>query len=104
MVHYARKGADCPGVVYSRYLLDDKWLGDFYHATDRTKSRNLIEEGQFYGVQSGPRAIGLYTPRQLGVISSAKLALIWTQRALADEIWVGSASFFADKLFFPFPC
>jgi len=89
MVHYARPESDRAGVVYSRYLLNDKWLGDFYHATDRTKSRNLIEEGQFYGVQSGPRAIGLYTPRRLGVISSAKLALIWTRRDLVDEIWIG---------------
>jgi hypothetical protein len=94
MVHFHRPESDRggtgrAGVVYSRYLLNDKWLGDFYHATDRTKSRNLIEEGQFYGVQSGPRAIGLYTPRRLGVISSAKLALIWTRRDLVDEIWVG---------------
>jgi hypothetical protein len=94
MVHYSRPASECSGapgaaVVYSRYLLNDKWLGDFYHATDRTRSRNLIEEGQFYGVQSGPRAIGLYTPRRLGAISSAKLALIWTQRHLVDEIWVG---------------
>jgi hypothetical protein len=88
MVHYHRPGAPRAGVVYSRYLVNDKWLGDFYHATDRTKSRNLIEGGQFYGVQNGPRAIGLYTPRRLGVISSAKLALIWTQRNLVDEIWV----------------
>jgi len=94
MVHYHRPGSDRGGagrasVVYSRYLVDDKWLGDFYHATDRTKSRNLIEEGQFYGVQSGPTAIGLYTPRRLGTISSAKLALIWTRRAEVDEIWAG---------------
>jgi hypothetical protein len=90
MVHYHRPSSDRAGVVYSRYLLNDKWLGDFYHATDRTKSRNLIEEGQFYGVQKGPRAIGLYTPRRLGVASSAKLALIWTRRELVDEIWVGA--------------
>ena len=38
-------------------------------------------------MQSGSRAIGLYTPRRLGVISSAKLALIWTQSDQVDEIW-----------------
>ena len=89
MIHYVRPGADRPGVVYSRYLTDDKWLGDFYHATDRTKSRNLIDEGLFYGVQQGPRAIGLYTPQRLGSVSSAKAALIWTRRDLVDEIWIG---------------
>ena len=54
MLHYNRPGAGRPGIMYTRYLTNDKWLGDFYHATDRTKSRNLIEEGLFYGVQNGP--------------------------------------------------
>ena len=89
MVHYARKGADRPGVLYTRYLTNDKWLGDFYHATDRTKSRNLIEEGRFFGVQQGPRAIGLYAPGNLGSASSAKACFIWTQRDLVDEIRIG---------------
>ena len=90
MAHYVRPGAERPGVLYTRYLTNDKWLGDFYHPTDRTKSRNLIEEGQFYGVQRGPRAIGLYAPpRTPGVISSAKACLIFTERQQIDEIWVG---------------
>jgi len=98
MAHTARPGAapfdtlrvQRPGVLYTRYLTNDKWLGDFYHATDRTKTRNLIEEGQFYGVQSGSRAIGLYAPpRSPGVISSAKACFIFTERQQIDEIWVG---------------
>jgi hypothetical protein len=89
MLHYSRPGADRPGVLYSRYVTNDKWFGDFYHATDRSKSRNLIDEGQFFGVQDGPRAIGLYTPGNLGNVFSAKLALIWTRRDLIDEIWIG---------------
>lgn len=89
-IHYVRKDADRPGVVYTRYLLNDKWLGDSYHATDRTRSRNLIDEGQFFGVQDGPRAIGVYTPGNLGDCASAKAALIWTRRDLIDEICVGS--------------
>ncbi len=84
-----RPGADRAGVFYTRYLLNDKWLGDFYHQTDRTSSRNLIEEGNFYGVQQGPRVIGLYTiGRNPGAITSAKAALIWPGRSLVDEIWV----------------
>jgi hypothetical protein len=89
MVHYDRAGAEKPGVVYTRYLVNDKWLGDFYHATDRTRSRNLIDEGRFYGVQSGSRAIGLYTPSRLSVTSSAKAALIFTDRAEVDGVWIG---------------
>ena len=89
MAHYVRAGGERPGILYSRYLLDDKWLGDFYHATDRTKSRNLIEEGRFYGVQHEARAIGLYAPQVMGTSSSAKAVFILTERALIDEIWVG---------------
>jgi hypothetical protein len=89
MAHYARPGADRPGVLYTRYLLDDKWLGDFYHATDRTKSRNLIEEGRFFGVQAGPRAIGLYAPQDMSQCQSAKATFIFTGRDHIDEIWVG---------------
>jgi len=89
MVHYRRPGAPRPGVLYSRYLTNDKWMGDFYHQSDRSYSRNLLDEGLFYGVQSGPRAIGLYTPRSSRSCTSAKAALIWTQRAFVDEIWAG---------------
>lgn len=89
MVHYTRPGADRPGVVYSRYLTNDKWLGDWYHRTDRTSSRNLLDEGRFYGVQSGPRAIGVYTTGNVRSCTSAKGTLIWTQRQHVDEIWVG---------------
>lgn len=89
IVHYARPGAERPGVLYTRYLLNDKWLGDTYHATDRTKSRNLIDEGEFIGAQNGPRAICLYAPGRLSGCSSAKGTLIWTRRDLVDEIWVG---------------
>lgn len=88
MAHYVREGAERLGVMYTRYLMDDKWLGDFYHATDRTKSRNLIEEGRFWGVQQGARAIGLYIPQDMTLCSSAKANFIFTQRELIDEIWV----------------
>jgi hypothetical protein len=98
MVHYFRPGADRAGVMYTRYLVDDKWLGDFYHATDRTRSRNLIEEGRFYGVQQGSRAIGLYAPRRLDAVFSAKASLIWTRCDLVDEIWFGDRRVDADQL------
>ncbi len=89
IAHYVREGAERPGVIYTRYLMNDKWLGDFYHATDRTKSRNLIEEGKFYGIQQGARAIALYTPQNMRHCASAKAAFIFTQREYIDEIWIG---------------
>lgn len=89
IAHYVREGAERPGIMYTRYLMNDKWLGDFYHATDRTKSRNLIEEGKFYGIQQGARAIALYTPQNMRHCASAKATFIFTQREYIDEIWIG---------------
>ena len=88
MAHYVREGAERPGVLYTRYVMDDKWLGDFYHATDRTASRNLIEEGRFYGVQNGAGTIGLYAPSNMGHCHSAKATFIFTAADKVDEIWL----------------
>ncbi|MDC3956769.1 hypothetical protein [Polyangium jinanense] len=89
LLHYQRPGATRPGVLYTRYILDDKWFGDFYHATDRTKRRNLLDEGLFWGVQRENQAIGLYTPANMTEGKSAKACLIWLDRAQVDELWVG---------------
>jgi hypothetical protein len=89
MLHYRREGAPRPGVLYTRYILDDKWFGDSYHATDRTKTRNLLDEGLFCGVQRENRAIGLYTPTNMIEGKSAKAALIWLDRDQVDELWLG---------------
>ena len=89
LAQYHRPGSDRPGVVYTRYTLNDEWLGDSYHATDRTKSRNLMDKGQFFGVQEGNRAIGLYAPHNLWLCSSAKANIVWTGRDQIDEIWIG---------------
>ena len=89
MLHYSCQTADKPGVLYTRYLMNEKWLGDFYHATDRTKSRNIIDEGQFFGVQQGNKAIGLYTIASPAVMHSAKLCLILLGAHKVDEVWLG---------------
>jgi len=89
MAHFTRPAAERPGVLYSRYITNDKWFGDAYHATDRTKTRNLPDEGDFFGVQQANRAIGIYGPQNFRHGSSAKAVLIWTQIAEIDEIWVG---------------
>lgn len=88
LVHYVRPGSERPGVLYTRYLLNDKWFGDDYHATDRTKSRNLLDEGDFLGVLDENRALGVYTCTNLRQGHSAKAALVWTARDQIDEIWV----------------
>ena len=80
-----------PGIFFSRYLLDDKWVGDFRTTPSRASDQLLPEEGRFFGVQDGARAIGLYAPRALDGFtrtSSAKTIFTWTERHLIDEIWI----------------
>jgi hypothetical protein len=88
MVHYRRPGAARPGVLYTRYVLDDKWFGDSYHATDRTKTRNLPDEGSLYSVQAANRALCVYAPLNFQQGKSAKATFIWTQADHIDEIWI----------------
>ena len=89
MAHFVRPDAEKPGVFYTRFILDDKWFGDAYHATDRTKTRNLPDEADYWGVQDGNRAIGLYAPTGMRACHSAKASLIWTERQQVDGIWIG---------------
>ena len=88
MAHFTRPNANRPGVLYTRYLTDDKWFGDAYHATDRTKTRNLPDEGVFACVQQRERAIGIYAPQNFQQGHSAKAVFIWTEIAQIDEIWI----------------
>ena len=89
IVHHTADGGT--GVIYTRYVLDDRWLGDFRSTPSRANTQILFEEGQFHGVQSGPRAIGLYTPKNLGAwesCRSAKAVVCWHRRQQIDGIWI----------------
>lgn len=85
------KCADEVSVLVSKYILDEKWLGDFRTTPSRSNTQLQPDEGRFYGVQDGTRMIGVYAPRVIGArqpCSGLKLALIWQRRDLVDEIWV----------------
>ncbi len=88
MLHYTRPGIEKPGVLYTRYVFNDKWFGDFYHATDRSQQRNLLDEGAFYGVMEGNRAIGVYAPQSFSQGTSAKATFIWTGCGEPEEVWI----------------
>lgn len=80
------------GVLLSKYILDEKWLGDFRTTPSRSNMQLQPDEGRFWGVQDKTRSIGLYAPRVIGArqpCSGLKLALIWMRRDLVDEIWIG---------------
>jgi hypothetical protein len=90
-LHYTAERARSSGVVYSRYILDDKWLGAFRSTPSRSASGLLPDDGYFYGAHDRDRAIGIYAPRDLGALSrcsSAKAVVVWNRRELVDEIVV----------------
>ena len=93
-IHYTRANQFAPGVVFSRYLINDKWLGDYRTTPSRSSNRVFRDEGSFRGVLAGSRAIGLYTSRELDAwsrCSSAKAALIWSRAEDVEELWVNGS-------------
>ena len=93
-IQYGRPNKPAPGVVFSRYLINDKWLGDFRTTPSRANDTVFRDEGSFRGMLAGPRAFGLYTSRELDAWSrcfSAKAALIWSSAEDVDEIWIDGA-------------
>ena len=50
ILYYRKDGAPGYGVLFSRYLVNEKAFGSFYHATDRSRGNNLNEEGLFWGL------------------------------------------------------
>ena len=90
-IQYRRENESRPGVVFSRYLINDKWLGDYRTTPSRANNQVFRDEGSFRGVLAGARAIGLYTSRELDAwsrCSSAKAVLIWDRAEDVDELWV----------------
>ncbi|MCY4019679.1 MAG: hypothetical protein OXG39_09740 [Chloroflexi bacterium] len=93
-IQYTRQKPS-PGVVFSRYLINDKWLGDYRTTPSRSNDQVFRDEGSFRGVLAGPRAFGLYTSRELDAwsrCSSAKAVLIWSSAEDVDEIWIDGTS------------
>ncbi len=79
------------GVIYSRYVLNEHWLGDFRPTPARSNMGLLFEEGQFHGVQHNNRAICLYAPRALGAwetCHSAKAVIAWHRKEHVTHIWL----------------
>jgi len=93
-IHYKRGKRATPGLVFSRYLINDKWLGDYRTTPSRANDHIFRDEGSFRGALAGPRAFGLYTSSELDAWSrctSAKAVLIWNRADDVDEIWVDGA-------------
>jgi len=91
LIHCTRRDGAPPALVYSKYLIDDE---------EDAAPRRLLEQGQFYGVQWGARAIGLYAPRcfehptslappTANRFQSAKAVVEFAGRGDGHAVWVG---------------
>jgi len=95
-VHYKMPGEELAGVLFTRYVLDDDWLGDFSPGPDRGTTGLIPDMGHFQGVQDQNRAIGLYIPRNLNGMErhqSAKAVIAlphWNPDT--DKVWVDNAA------------
>jgi hypothetical protein len=77
------------GVLFSRYIVNEKRFGSHFHATDRSTANNLNEEGMFWGVQSENRAIALYALEpQAAPVHSLKTEVYILDGAELQGLWV----------------
>ncbi|NQT58022.1 MAG: hypothetical protein HQ557_03465 [Bacteroidetes bacterium] len=61
-LHYKRSGEKKPwGMVYSRFVINDRYWNTISAASDRPANANFYEQGNFAGVQLKNKTIGLYT-------------------------------------------
>lgn len=76
------------GLMYSRYTVNDQHHGTKAAAPDRSKDANFYDFGNFAGVQSGGRAIGLYAlqPQSEEVFSLKTVVAFqrWPSRVFVD--------------------
>ncbi len=89
ILYYRRDGAPGYGVLFSRYLVNEKAFGSFYHPTDRSRGNNLNEEGMFWGLQHENKSIAIYALLpQNEPVHSLKTEVFVLNAAGLDEIWV----------------
>jgi len=100
VIRYPIPGSVQPGTIFSRYLLNDPWFEPSDVPKEGSHFLRLRNDGKFWGVQSGPRALYLCGPRTLAhpgsfapcsrdLWHSAKEAIIWTRPDTVDGIWAG---------------
>jgi hypothetical protein len=90
MLHYARPAERGGwGMMYTRYVLNDQHWGTKGAAPDRSKTSNFYDYGNFAGVQSRGKAIGLYALQaQAEETFSLKAMTVFPLVDSLEEIWL----------------
>ncbi len=77
------------GVLFSRYIVNEKSFGSYYHPTDRSMVNNLNDEGMFWGLQHENKSIALYALEpQHDAVHSLKTEVYALDAASLGEVWI----------------
>ncbi|MCC7208127.1 MAG: hypothetical protein IT323_12535 [Anaerolineae bacterium] len=90
MLHYKRPSEQGGwGMMYSRYVVNERHWGSMGPAPDRPKTGNFYEHGHFAGVQQRNKAIALYAlmPEQQEVFS-LKTVVAFQSGASLERVWI----------------
>lgn len=91
LLHYRKAAEPGFGVVYTRFILNDKRIGSVYHASARSRSSNLNDEGDFRGLHHRNKALGVYGLRpQTADLASVRLDVFFPGRAGLGRVLVGN--------------
>jgi hypothetical protein len=77
------------GLMYSRYVVNDRHWGTLAAAPDRPKTFNFYDGGHFAGVQLENKAIGLYAlMREQEEVHSLKTVVAFQSGPDLEQVWI----------------
>lgn len=90
LLHYTRPNqAQRWGMVYSRFVVNDRHWGKIGAAPDRPKDANFYDQGNFAGLQLRNKSIGLYALEpQHEEVYSIKTLVVFQNGEQLERIWV----------------
>ena len=90
MLYYSRpEEAGGWGMMYSRYIVNDRHWGTLGAAPDRPKDANFYDQGNFAGVQLNNKAIALYAlEAQHEAVFSLKTVVALPSGHALEEVWL----------------
>jgi hypothetical protein len=107
-LHYRRPPSSADsgawGLVYSRYVVNDRHLGTLSAAPDRPKTMNFYDQGNFAGAQRHNKAIALYALQpQPEEVFSLKTVVVFPRAETLEEVWLGDRRVSVADLPVPVP-
>ena len=100
MLHYAKPNADEKwGMMYSRFIVNDRHWGTLGAAPDRPKTNNFYDQGHFAGVQHRNKAIALYALKeQHQQVNSLKTVVVFHSGEDIEQVSINNKSVLLSEL------